>query len=128
MDLLVIAAMMYGADTRINREEQGEDSWTRMIDLYVPVSDPGLWQQQADNIQKIFRFLTGDIWTLNFRPRHADHMAIAPQPSRIRRFQMPYKTDTVCLFSGGMDSFIGAIDLISQGIRHYWWAIQKAAT
>ena len=30
---------------------------------------------------------------------------------------MPYETDTVCLFSGGMDSFIGAINLLEKGIR-----------
>src|SRR5213595_2502539 len=40
MDLLAIAASMYSADTRISRADFAEDSWTRMIDLYIPVSDP----------------------------------------------------------------------------------------
>src|SRR6185437_128896 len=43
MDLLIIACTMYSADTRIERETYAEDSWTRMIDLFIPVSDPGFW-------------------------------------------------------------------------------------
>ena len=39
MDMLVIATAMYAADIRIQREQFGEDSWTRIIDLYIPVSD-----------------------------------------------------------------------------------------
>jgi hypothetical protein len=35
MDLFVIACTMYAADTRINREKYAEDSWTRMIDLFI---------------------------------------------------------------------------------------------
>jgi hypothetical protein len=115
MDLLVIASTMYAADTRIKRKEFGEDSWTRIIDLYIPVSDPDRWNDQTDRLQKIFRFLTGDIWTLHFRPR-TNMPILSPRGNR-KKYKMPYNTDTVCLFSGGMDSFIGAIDLLERGIR-----------
>ncbi|HXD79354.1 MAG TPA: Qat anti-phage system QueC-like protein QatC [Puia sp.] len=116
MDLLIIACTMYGADTRIDRESYAEDSWTRMIDLYIPVSDPEFWDSQRPIMKKIFRFLTGDIWDLNFRARANPGQSIAPRGNR-RGGLMPYQTDTVCLFSGGMDSLIGAIDLLSNGIR-----------
>lgn len=116
MDLLVIACTMYAADTRIKRETYAEDSWTRMIDLFIPVSDPVFWDSQKELLQRIFRFLTGDIWELNFRGRTDPNLLLSPRGNR-RHYQMPYQTNVVCLFSGGMDSLIGAVDLLEQGIR-----------
>jgi hypothetical protein len=116
MDLLIIAATMYAADTRINREEFAEDNWTRQIDMYIPVSDADLWNTQKSLLEQIFRFLSGDIWALNFRERSDRDLRISPS-SKLTRFKMAYETDTVCLFSGGMDSFIGAINLLESGVR-----------
>ncbi len=115
MDLLVIACSMYAADTRIDRAKFADDSWTREISLYIPVSDPSIWDAQKVRLEQIFRFLTGDIWTLNFRTR-TGAQTISPR-TNLSRFGMPYETNTVCLFSGGMDSFIGAINLIASGIQ-----------
>jgi len=116
MDLLVIAVSMYSADTRINRKDFAEDSWTRMIDLYIPVEDPDFWNGQVGLLQKIFRFLSGDIWNITFRNRTDPDQTLSPR-STYSKYGMPYETDTVCLFSGGMDSFIGAVDLLENGIR-----------
>lgn len=116
MDLLVIAVSMYSADTRINRKDFAEDSWTRKIDLYIPVEDPDFWNGQADLLLKIFRFLTGDIWSVTFRARSSADLTLSPR-GKLSKYGMPYETDTVCLFSGGMDSFIGAVDLLENGIR-----------
>jgi 7-cyano-7-deazaguanine synthase in queuosine biosynthesis len=115
MDLLVIACTMYAADTRISRTTYGEDGWTRLVDLYIPVSDTEIWEKQKVNLQNIFKFLTGDVWTIYFRKRSKDDLKLCPK-GNLKRYKMPYQTDTVCLFSGGMDSFIGAIDLLEQDI------------
>ena len=111
MDLLIIACSMYAADTRIDRLRFADDSWTREIDLFIPVSNCKIWNDQKHRIKEIFSFLTGDLWDLHFRPR-VELPSISPKGNR-SKYGMPYVTDTVCLFSGGMDSFIGAIDLIS---------------
>jgi 7-cyano-7-deazaguanine synthase in queuosine biosynthesis len=116
MDLLVIACTMYAADTRIERKIYADDSWTRMIDLFIPVSNQAFWHTQKGLLQRIFRFLTGDIWELNFRERSDPSLVLSPRGNR-QQYKMPYQTDTVCLFSGGMDSLIGAIDLLEQGIQ-----------
>jgi 7-cyano-7-deazaguanine synthase in queuosine biosynthesis len=116
MDLLVIASTMYAADTRIKRESYAADSWTRMIDLYIPVINPVFWESQVEILKKIFRFLTGDIWNIVFRERSDINLKLSPQGT-LKRYGMSYVTDTVCLFSGGMDSFIGAIDLMENGTR-----------
>jgi 7-cyano-7-deazaguanine synthase in queuosine biosynthesis len=106
---------MYAADLRINRAKHSEDSWTRQIDLYIPVSDPLFWNGQKDLLCNIFRFLTGDIWDMEFRVRQYQG-SIIPKATW-RKFGLPYPTDTICLFSGGMDSFIGAVDLLVGGNR-----------
>lgn len=116
IDLLVIACTMFGADTLVNRKKYSEDGWTRIMDLFIPVSDVAKWDSQKENLQNIFKFLTGDVWTINFRARSGDNFTLSPK-GKLKRYGMGYTTDTVCLFSGGMDSFIGAIDLLENGTR-----------
>ena len=69
IDLLVVAAHVHAADTRISRAEQSQDSWTREIRLVVPVSDPVRWTGAASTLTKALNFLTGDRWTIGFRAR-----------------------------------------------------------
>lgn len=116
MDLLVIACTMYAADTRVSRQDFAEDGWTRAIDLYIPVSDTTIWNTQRETLEKAFKFLTGDIWNVVFRPRADSNLRMFDK-GRLKRYRLPYNTDSVCLFSGGMDSFIGAIRLLEQGVR-----------
>jgi hypothetical protein len=112
IDLLVVAAHVHAADTRISRVEQSQDSWTREIRLVVPVSDPVRWKTAASTLKKALDFLTGDRWTVGFRARPARFTEIAPSapPSLIAP---PF--DSLSLFSGGLDSLIGAIDLLEGG-------------
>jgi hypothetical protein len=43
VDLLVFAAHVHAADTRISRTTESQDTWTREIRLVVPVSDVARW-------------------------------------------------------------------------------------
>lgn len=112
VDLLIVAAHVHAADTRISRAEQSQDSWTREIRLVVPVSDSARWNSAARTLTKTLNFLTGDQWTIDFRPRPKKFMRIALSelPSLL-----PSQFDTISLFSGGLDSLIGAIDLLEAG-------------
>ena len=58
IDLLVLAAHVHAADTRISRAEQSQDSWTREIRLVVPVSDPARWGAVAPTLKKAVRCCT----------------------------------------------------------------------
>ncbi|MGK9019899.1 Qat anti-phage system QueC-like protein QatC [Pseudomonas aeruginosa] len=121
VDLALLAAAVTAADTRISRDEDAQDSWTREIDVHLPVADPQLWSSLAPLIVKLLNFLTGDRWGVHFRPRPTLGGGLAPEQAQLR---MVHPT-SVCLFSGGLDSFIGAIDLISDGmapllVSHYW--------
>lgn len=112
IDLLVVAAHVHAADTRISRVEQSQDSWTREIRLVVPVSDPVRWGAATSTLTKALNFLTGDRWTIGFRTRSDRFATIAKQapPSLLTP---PF--DSLSLFSGGLDSLIGAINLLHAG-------------
>jgi len=130
VDLAILAAMVNAADTRISRDLNAQDRWTREIDLYIPVSDVTLWNGEPDALGAMLRFLTGDRWRVLFRAR----------PRRVRTIvntsdRLPLEgLGEVCLFSGGLDSLIGALDLLKEGRRpllvsHYWDAeTSKAQT
>lgn len=120
VDLAILSAAVTAADTRISRATESQDTWTREIDLYVPVSDVVLFQTQANLIERILAFLTGDRWRIYFRARLKAYAALVDKKQlKVASF------DSICLFSGGLDSFIGAIDLLDAGLNplfvsHYW--------
>ncbi len=108
VDLAVLAATVTAADTRISRAENAQDSWSREIDLYIPVADPDLWSSNVTLIARILKFLTGDYWDIVFRPRQRGIKSLVEKPPEL--FATDF--DSVCLFSGGLDSFVGVIDLL----------------
>lgn len=112
IDLLVLAAHVHAADTRISRAEQSQDSWTREMRLVVPVSDPARWNGAGPTLKKALDFLTGDRWTIGFRARPA-RFAVIAQAVPPTLITPPF--DSLSLFSGGLDSLIGALDLLESG-------------
>ena len=120
LDLLIVAASVYIADTSVSRSTY-EDGWTRRITVHVPVNDLETWQATADQLGKMLRFLTGDYWSIRFRGRPEKFQKLIKNPAGLNLTDF----DSVSLFSGGLDSLIGAIDLIAAGrkpllVGHYW--------
>ena len=121
IDLVLLAALLNAGDTRVSRSINAQDGWTREIDLYAPVSTPKAWNDERQHIEALLRFLTGDRWRLFFRPRtdRAADLAVRPKRPIVESFT------EVSLLSGGLDSLIGAINLLAAGKRplfvsHYW--------
>jgi len=106
-DLLNAAIAAYIADLRIPRDEN-EDGWTRQLVLHIAVTDIDKWMACTETFKELLSFLTGDEWMVSVRQ--------LPDTSETRKQKVTKKptfdTDTVSLFSGGLDSFIGAIDLL----------------
>ena len=103
-DLLSIALSVVAADLNLRRD-LSPDGWTRQIDLQIAVGDPDFWTSQVPVLRQQLRFLTTDVWNLTFFD------GAAPSPSGT---QLTYpKQDSVVLLSGGLDSLIGAIDIVS---------------
>jgi 7-cyano-7-deazaguanine synthase in queuosine biosynthesis len=121
VDLVILAGLINAADTRISRAANAQNGWSREIDLIVPVSDPTLWAAQSELLSTTLKFLTGDFWRIAFRGRPVGFDTIIDHPQRL-----PLDSyDEVALFSGGLDSLIGAIDLLTAGKRpmlvSHWW-------
>jgi hypothetical protein len=111
-DILVVAAHVHAADTRISRSTESQDAWTREIRLVISVSDPVCWTAAAPILVRALNFLTGDKWSVGFRNRAKGYANLVPTPTPTL---IPAPFDGVSLFSGGLDSLIGAIDSLNAG-------------
>lgn len=107
-DLLALALAVVSADLAGHRE-RSPDGWTREFDLTVSVVDAPFWNANATALQHLLAFLSTDRWTLRFVEG-----GILPQPDRMPEHP---GEDCVVLLSGGLDSYIGAIDLAAQGMK-----------
>ncbi len=108
---LSIALGVIAADQGCLRTDSS-DGWTRQIDLKVSVQSPSTWQPHAEALADALGFLTGDVWSIEFE---SGGMAPPALSKRRRRGRRRPTGDSVCLLSGGMDSLVGAIDLVAQG-------------
>ncbi|WP_243374000.1 Qat anti-phage system QueC-like protein QatC [Geotalea sp. SG265] len=108
IDFLLLAAVVYSMDKKLLRKT-ADDSWTRNYSLMLPVSDVEAWRLGKSELDSCLSFLTGDVWDVNYyaqtgTPIEPVQQALALQPT----------ANAVCLFSGGLDSLIGAIDWLSE--------------
>jgi 7-cyano-7-deazaguanine synthase in queuosine biosynthesis len=108
-DFLSIALAIYASDRFILRQS-APDGWTRSLTVEVALADPSPWQAVATDFSNLLRFLTGDIWTIRFREG-------GKQPP-VFNHRLTDR-DCVTLFSGGLDSFIGTLDLLTAGKRPF---------
>ncbi len=104
---LLTAAAVWAADKLLERG-LAPDAWTREITLELPAAPR--WCGLAEPLSSLLNFLTGDRWTLKFREERLD---LGLQG----RWRHPWQPDAVVLFSGGLDSLAGAVDLLAAGRR-----------
>lgn len=121
-DLLEIAAFIYAADQAMGRGGKIEFEyglkWRRHLWFEIPVRNPEFWMTPAvhDALREVLTFLSDDDYELNFtklkNPRavdgYLDYRKDGVDSSGI---------EEVMLFSGGLDSFGGAIKEIVDGRR-----------
>lgn len=110
-DFLSIASCVYAVDKAVPRD-QAEDKWTRDLSVEVPVEHVETWSGIADELSDCVGFLTGDRWDISFRRGEQRLIQKRPRKRRVR-YCRPAGT-AVCLFSGGLDSFIGAVDWLTE--------------
>ncbi len=105
LDFLRLAAAVYCADRRTVRP----GTWTRSLRVDIPVRDASRWHAVADDLGDTLSFLSGDEWWIDVRPSSEPEADPWSPPDDV--------VDAVCLFSGGLDSFTGAVDLLAAGRR-----------
>ena len=113
IDLLEIAAYVYCADQRLSRGTSAlanfAEKWRRNLHFTIPVRALAIWQQQE--VQRLLvetlGFLSDDSYSFEFRK------ATDPFLSRDLYFydliDASADYDVVAMFSGGLDSFAGAL-------------------
>jgi 7-cyano-7-deazaguanine synthase in queuosine biosynthesis len=107
-DFLDFAVCVYIAD-EIAARKDAPDGWSRSFDLLFPVKEPSRWEAAAGPIAATLAKLSGDEFYFAWPERSA-----VPTIGRHRR-GIPRGFDAVCLFSGGIDSLLGAYKLIADG-------------
>lgn len=107
-DFMDIAVAVYIADELVKRETAA-DRWTRDFDLIVPVAKPDNWQRASSSLTSTLKFLSQDRFKFEWLER-----STMPDGRRHRQ-SLPEGFDTVCLFSGGVDSLLGAHKLLAEG-------------
>lgn len=117
-DFLTIAMAVTAADTFVSRETaegqtEAADGWTRDLRLRIPLENPAPWQPIRPLLEEALRFLSADMWTLEF----LSNGPCRPPPMRRGARIKLDGHDGACLFSGGLDSAIGVLDLLSAGRR-----------
>lgn len=106
-DFLIIASSIFCADKRIPRKNYS-DNWTRTMKLSIPVLEIEKWNSVKTELEYTIGFLSGDKWTFEFRQTASRFRADKMNTKNILPTE---RYDSVSLFSGGLDSFCGALTL-----------------
>lgn len=111
IDLLYVSFSVFAAD-RLCKRDKAYDSWCRDLKLFIPVLESDLWTANKKLLEETLSFLSGDKWSIEFRPRTESSTEKYYKDKWKKRKTSPQSYNRVCMFSGGLDSFIGAIDLL----------------
>jgi 7-cyano-7-deazaguanine synthase in queuosine biosynthesis len=107
LDLFIISTCVYGVDRLIKRKVNSVDGWSRDMKVTFLVSNPSKWKTTKSELETVLSFLTGDYWEVDFSKSSLS----IPQTVTNNLFAENYSQ--VNLFSGGLDSLIGAIDTLA---------------
>ncbi|MBN2412792.1 ATPase [candidate division KSB1 bacterium] len=106
IDLLITSIAAFSADKIVSRSKGFED-WSRYFVVHLPVVDIKVWEKAKDKLQKMLSFLSGDHWEFELRERKEIKI-------KGKKKKQPVDINKVCLFSGGLDSYIGIVDLLEK--------------
>lgn len=113
-DFLTLALAVTAADTFVDRKFSA-NGWAREFDIHIPLANKMVWEPHIREFEKALHFLSGDIW--HFTLLNGGMQPFEPYDGKGRRKMIDIEgLDSVCLFSGGLDSTIGAIDLLDRNV------------
>ncbi|WP_130855198.1 Qat anti-phage system QueC-like protein QatC [Olivibacter jilunii] len=126
-DLLNFALGLYTIDQTVSRSLNGFQGWSRYLIVHFAVHDVDLWNNVKESLENYIGFLSGDKWIFNFRKHIDDREVVIDVHRNADGFTK------VSLLSGGLDSFIGAIDLLGSDnekpffVSHYKTGTESSA-
>lgn len=116
IDLLEIAAFVYAIDASISRgglrDQNMASKWYRRFLIDLPVRELAIWSNPdvKRGLEETLMFLSGDRFEFTFTQLGEE----VREPGRFFDFgeEASWSPDTVMLFSGGLDSYAGALEEI----------------
>ncbi|HRI46976.1 MAG TPA: 7-cyano-7-deazaguanine synthase [Ignavibacteria bacterium] len=109
-DFFLIASTIYGIDNLITRYEYSINGWTRELKVTFPVRNVAKWNASAKILNDALTFLTGDSWDISFEKLNVRSIFKEKKKKKILYDKSNYQF--ISLFSGGLDSLVGAVDLL----------------
>lgn len=113
-DLFFIACIVYGIDILVPRKKHGNDGWSRNLEVSFPIENYNIFNKCKAKFEYTLSFLTGDNWHIAFEERSFKSMFKTGKRQKVYKDSFRTKHRVVNLFSGGMDSLIGAIDQLEK--------------
>ncbi|MCV2874609.1 7-cyano-7-deazaguanine synthase [Defluviimonas sp. WL0050] len=116
VDLLEIASSVFFADTTVRRGGEGRQklgaAWRRQLAFQLAVRHPELWStpEVTAALTDAVEFLTGDRVTFEFVAKPIEPVAEPYLP--LQNAPEGFQAKEVILFSGGLDSFAGALEAL----------------
>lgn len=112
IDLITIATAVTAAET-FERRMDAADAWSRTMHLHIPVANDEVWSKLSGRLSSILNFLTGDQWQFTFSKTSFQMPDPITSKKSKARLSSLKGLNSVCLFSGGLDSAVGAIDILN---------------
>jgi hypothetical protein len=125
VDLLEIAAYVYGADCATSRgkgwtDDESTEPWGRDFAFVIPVREPGFWNSAGIGplITEVLSFLSNDKYSFSFVPLEHDRSHQQQYLEFGDLDDWPFHgPERVLMFSGGLDSLAGAVETARGGGR-----------
>lgn len=110
-DFLIIGMAIFTVDKKISRKHS-EDGWSRELNVNIPVLEIQKWLSVKNKLEKTLSFLSGDVWSLSFY--RTEERFRGDKINKKYNVKNKASFDCVSLFSGGLDSFCGALTLMEK--------------
>jgi 7-cyano-7-deazaguanine synthase in queuosine biosynthesis len=133
LDLIRIATFAFAADSAVSRgrlEDDG-DRWHRHFRIVLGVEDPDFWNRPEvrNPIEQTLGFISQDTFQFHFQTRQQKPPKQLTFAGPAGKPLVPWeKIQDVALFSGGLDSFTGAADLIIRQRRGVAFVSHQSST
>jgi hypothetical protein len=122
VDFLEIASYVFSADCATPRGKRwaydnSTEPWERDLAFVIPVRDPGFWGAPKISrlIEDVLSFLSNDTYSFRFVALPRDRVDQSYFEFGDQKAWQFYRPERVLMFSGGLDSLAGAVEMASKG-------------
>jgi len=125
VDFLEIASYIFSADCATRRgtqwtDDESTEPWGRDFAFVIPVRQPDFWESARikDLLRDVLGFLSNDAYSFRFVPLQRDRADQQQYFEFGDQQDWPFHSPArVLMFSGGLDSLAGAVEMAAAGTK-----------